>query len=190
MTAQRMSWTNLKPWLFGVLLSTAAMFLGYDVGSRAAALLGGEPAIWARVGKGFVWGGVIAALQWPIVRRVLPVRFILVSAFAFAVGYLLGQTIQAIITHQWSMGLTGYWSAVATFGLALGVPQWLLFRRHLRRAGLWVVCSVAGWMLTGFAWMSLRAAGGLDALMYGIVTGPGLVWLVHLQPPKTKVSES
>ncbi len=192
MTAQRMSWTNLKPWLFGVLLSTAAMFLGYDLGSRAAALLGGEPAIWARLVKGFVWGGLIGGLQWPIVRvaGVLPVRFILVSAFSFAVGYPLGQTIQAILTHQWSMGLTGYWSAIATFGLVLGVPQWLVFRRHMRRASLWVVCSLAGWLLTGFVWLSLRASGGLDALMYGLVAGPGLVWLVHFQAPQKKVAES
>jgi len=89
------TWINIKPWLIGVLLSTVAMFLGYDLGSEAAGLLGGEPGIWARLAKGFVWGGVIAGLQWSIVRvvGVRPIRFIVASAFGFAVGYPLGQTI-------------------------------------------------------------------------------------------------
>jgi hypothetical protein len=192
MTTRLITWTNIRPWLIGVLLSTAAMFLGYDLGSGAAGLLGGEPAIWARLGKGLVWGGVIAGLQWPIVRAVgvLPVRFLVASAVGFAVGYPLGQTIQGIIVLHWSLNWTGYWSAVATFGLFLGVPQWWIFRRHMKRASLWVFFSVIGWMLTGLAWISFRAGDGLDSIVYGIVTGLGLVWLVRSQPPKMKVRGS
>ena len=177
---------NIKPWLIGVLLSTVAMFLGYELGSETAGLLGGEPGIWARLAKGFVWGGVIAGLQWPIVRAVgvRPIQFIVASAFGFAVGYPLGQTIQGICIHHWSLHWTGYWSAVATFGLFLGVPQWWIFRRHLKRASLWVLFSVTGWMLTGVAWIKVGGAGsGVDSIVYGLVTGLGLTWLVHSQPP-------
>jgi hypothetical protein len=67
MTPQINTLIKIKPWLIGVLLSTAAMFLGYELGSDTARLLGGEPGIWARMGKGLVWGVVIAGLQWPIV---------------------------------------------------------------------------------------------------------------------------
>ena len=188
MATRRIAWTNIKPWLLGIVLSTAAMFLGYNLGSETARLLGGEPGIWARLGKGLVWGGVIGGLQWPIVRAVgvVPLRFFVASAVGFAVGYPVGQTFQAIFMHHWSLNWTGYWSAVATFGLFLGVPQWLLFRRRMRRAGLWVLFSVTGWMLTGLAWISFRAGDGLDSLAYGVVTGLGLVWLVHSQSPKTK----
>jgi hypothetical protein len=42
---------RITPWLMGVLLSATAMFLGYELGSKTAELLGGEPGIWARVGK-------------------------------------------------------------------------------------------------------------------------------------------
>ena len=192
MATRRIAWTTMKPWLIGVLLSTAAMFLGYDLGSETARLLGGEPGIWARVGKGLIWGGIIAALQWPIVRAVsvLPFRFLLASAASFAIGYPLGQTIQGFIVLHWSLNWTGYWSAVATFGLFLGVPQWWIFRPHMRRASLWVLCSVIGWMLTGLLWMSFRAGDGLDSLVYGIVTGLGLVWLVQSQSPKMNVKGS
>jgi hypothetical protein len=177
---------NPLPWLIGVLLCTAAMFLGYTLGSDTARLLGGEPGLWARVGKGFVWGLVLSALQWPIVRAVgvLPVRFLAASAVGFAVGYPLGQTFQGIIMHHWGLNLTGYWSAIATFGLLLGVPQWWIFRRHMKHARLWILLSVIGWMLTGLAWMSFRAGDGVDSIAYGIVTGIGLVGLVRSQPPK------
>jgi hypothetical protein len=184
MTTRLISWTNIKPALLGVLLSSAGMFLGYQLGSETARLLGGEPFIWARISKGLVWGAVIGGLQWPIVRGagVLPVRFLVASAVGFAAGYPLGQTIQANIVFHWSLHLTGYWSALAAFGLFLGVPQWWILRRHLKRASLWVLLSVIGWMLTGLARMSLRTGDGLDSLWYGIATGLGLVWLARSQP--------
>ena len=192
MTTELVARAKIVPWLVGVLLSAAGLFLGFQFGSETARVLGGEPAFWARLAKGFVWGGIIAALQWPVVRTVgvLPTRFLLASALGFAVGYPLGQTIQAIITHHWGLHMAGYWSAVATFGLFLGVPQWLVFRRNMRRASLWVLCSVIGWVLTGVAWVAFRAVDGLDSVVYGVVTGLGLVWLVHFQPPKVKVVES
>ena len=183
MTTRLITWTSIKPGLVGVLLSSAGMFLGYELGSETTRLLGGEPLIWARISKGLVWGAVIGGLQWPIVRAVgvLPVRFLVASAAGFAAGYPLGQTIQANIVFNWSLQLTGYWSALAAFGLFLGVTQWWILRRHMKRASLWVVFSVIGWMLTGLARISLRTGDGLDSLWYGIVTGLGLVWLARSQ---------
>lgn len=190
MRTQLKTLIRITPWLIGILLSTAAMFLGYDFGSETARLLGGEPGIWARMGKGLVWGGVIAGLQWPIIRAVgvRAILFIVVSAACFAVGYPFGQTIQGIIVHHWSLHLTAYWLAVATFGFFLGVPQWLIIRRHSHRASLWILFSVAGWMLSGAVW-----AGPIDVVdsgVYGIVTGLGLVWLVRYQRPNVAVYES
>jgi len=112
---------------------------------------------------------------------VLPIRFIVASAVSFAAGYPLGQTIQAIMVLRWGLNWMGYWSAVATFGLFLGVAQWWVFRRHIKYASLWVLFSVIGWMLIGLAWISFRAGDGLDSIVYGIVTGLGLVWLVRSQ---------
>ncbi len=59
------TWVRIIPWLIGFLLSTAGMFLGYNLGSDIASLLGGEPETWARLGKGFVWGGVISCPAMP-----------------------------------------------------------------------------------------------------------------------------
>jgi len=189
MTTRLITWINIKPWLIGVLLSIPAMFLGWTLGSSTAGLLGGEPGIWARMGKGLVWGGVIAGLQWPIVRAVgvLPIRFIVASAVAFAVGYPLGHTIQGIFDNWGLNWILAYGSGLAILGLSLGMPQWWIVRRHMRRASLWILFSVIGWMLTGVAWITFRAGSGEDSMLYGIVTGLGLVWLVHSQPPNVKI---
>ncbi len=138
MRTQLKTLISITPWLIGVLLSTAAMFLCWELGNETASLLGGEPGIWARVGKGSVIGLVIAGLQWPIVRAagVRPSRFIALSGVGFAVGYPLGQTIQGIMILDWRlqwMHWMGYGSAIATFGLSLGMPQWWVFRRHMLR---------------------------------------------------------
>ncbi len=184
MTTRLITWANIKPAVIGVLLSSAGMFLGYELGSETAKLFGGEPLIWARIGKGLVWGAVIGGLQWPIIRAVgvLPVPFVVASAVGFAAGYPIGQTIQANIVFHWSLNLTGYWSALAAFGLFLGAPQCWIFRRQIKRANLWVLFSVIGWMLTGVVRIGLGAGDGLDSLWYGIVTGLGLVWLTRSQP--------
>lgn len=188
MTTKLNTWIQIIPWLLGILLSTAGMFLGYTLGSDTASLLGGEPGIWARLGKGFIWGAIIAGLQWFIVRAagVPPIRFLAVSAVGFAIGYPLGQTIQLLIVQYWSLDMTGYWSAVFTFGLFLGLPQWWVFHRHMQHASLWILFSVIGWMLTGLIWLS----GGTAGFEYGIVAGLGLVWLVNSQPLKVKADGS
>jgi hypothetical protein len=184
-------WTKIKPWVVAVLLSSAAMFLGYEFGSEAAKLLGGEPGIWARVSKGIVWGGVIAGMQWPIVRTVVmhPARFIVASTVCFAVGYPLGQTIQAIFVQQWNLHLMGYWLAIATFGLCLSLPQWWILRRQMQRASLWILVSVVGWLLSGASWTGPRV-DVLDSVMYGMVAGLGLVWLVRSQRSVSTVGRS
>jgi hypothetical protein len=173
---------DIQPWLIGILLSAVAMFLGCELGSETARLLGGEPGIWARMGKGLVWGGIIAALQWPIVRKagVRPLWFVAASAVGLAVGYPIGQTLQGMLVLDWNLNwVWGYGGVLATFGLFLGTPQWLVFRRYIPRASLWLLLSVLGWILTGAAWINFGVNSGEDAIAYGIVTGLGLAWLVH-----------
>jgi len=182
------TWIKVIPWLVGFLLSTAGMSFGYVFGSDTASLLGGEPGIWARLGKGFVWGGVITCLQWPIVRAVgVPfLWFIFAGAVGFAVGYPFGQTIQGFFIYNWNLHLTGYWLCIITFGLFLGVPQWLILRQQLKRANLWILLNVSGWLLRGL----LSLNGGMADFGYGIVTGLGLVWLVHSEKTNRRLNES
>ena len=183
MTKQSDTRINIKLWLdgvIGVLLSAAGMFLGWNLGTSTAGLFGGEPGLWAQVGKGFVWGVVIAGMQWFIVRRLgVPIiRFLVASAVGFAVGYPLGQRVTPMI----DLGLGWKWnflSLLTIYGLSLTVPQWWIFRRHMQRASLWILFSMIGWMLAGVAWCRFGVNSGVEGIAYGIAAGPGLVWLVH-----------
>ena len=179
---------NIKLWLYvfiGVLLSSAGMFLGWNFGSSTAGLLGGEPGILAQVGKGLVWGVVIALMQWLIVRsRGVPIiRFLAASAVGFAVGYPLGQNASPFIASPFmDWGLSWKWrfgTALAIYGLSLTVPQWWIFRRHMKRANLWILFSMTGWALAGVGWYRFGVNSGMESIAYGIVAGPGLVWLAR-----------
>jgi hypothetical protein len=181
MTKQSNTRINIKLWLdgvIGVLLSSAGMFLGWNLGSVTASLLGGEPGTLAQVGKGLVWGVVIAGMQWFIVRalKVPIIRFLVASAVGFAVGYPLGQNVAPMMDLSWKWE---FGSALTIYGLSLTVPQWWIFRRHMQRASLWILFSMIGWMLAGLAWVSFGVNSGVESIAYGIVTGLGLVWLVH-----------
>lgn len=179
------AWTRMWPWFLGVVLSAAGMFLGYDIGSETARLLGGEPGLWARMGKGFAWGGLIAALQWPLVRAagVAPLRFVLAGAVGLAVGYPLGQTIQGMLVEQWSAPWMGYAAALAAFGLSLSVPQWWVIRRQFLHAKMWIGFSVAGWLLSGILVTGARI-DVLDSVVYGMLAGLGLVWIAQSPRPR------
>ena len=191
MKMQWKKWTYPLSWIIAVLLCAAGMALGYELGSETAGFLGGEPGIGARLGKGFVWGAVMAGLQWPVVRfvGVRPLIFIAASAVGLAIGYPVGQTIQSIFVQQWSFHWMGYWLAVATFGLFLSLPQWLIFLRHLKRPGLWILFSVGAWMVSGAVWSGPRI-DVLDSVLYGLVAGSGLVWLSRSQRPQVPAGTS
>jgi hypothetical protein len=181
MTKQSNTRINIKLWLdgvIGVLLSSAGMFLGWNLGSVTASLLGGEPSIWTQVGMGLVWGVVIAGMQWFIVRALgVPIiRFLVASAVGFAVGYPLGQSVAPMLDLSWKLEFV---SAITIYGLSLTVPQWWIFRRHMQRANLWILFSMIGWMLASVAWLRFGVNSGVESIAYGIVTGLGLVWLVH-----------
>jgi len=173
--------SQIKLWrdgVIGVLLSSVGMFLGWNLGSVTAGLLGGEPGIWAQVGKGLVWGVVIAGMQWFIVRALgVPIiRFLVASAVGFAVGYPLGQSVAPMLDLSWKLEFV---SALTIYGLSLTVPQWWIFRRHMKRASLWILFSMIGWMLAGVAWLNFGVNSGVESIAYGIVPGLGLVWLVR-----------
>jgi hypothetical protein len=181
MTKQSNTRINIKLWLdgvIGVLLSSAGMFLGWNLGSVTASLLGGEQSIWTQVSMGLVWGVVIAGMQWFIVRALgVPIiRFLVASAVGFAVGYPLGQSVAPMLDLSWKLEFV---SAITIYGLSLTVPQWWIFRRHMQRANLWILFSMIGWMLASVAWLRFGVNSGVESIAYGIVTGLGLVWLVH-----------
>ncbi|HRQ39123.1 MAG TPA: hypothetical protein PLD25_14530 [Chloroflexota bacterium] len=178
-----------KPWIVGCLLSAAAIgvgfFLGWTVLTVTTNNFAREPVMWDRVIEGFFRGVIIAGLQWPIVRSVgvRPVPFLLASGIGLAIGYPIGQ----FIAEPWGLELPWVW-AFAIYGLSLGISQWLILRSHVKSGWLWIPLSTISWMLTIVIWGNLMNSGmdfvaglGLGSVMYGLVAGAGLVWLVESQ---------
>jgi hypothetical protein len=79
---------------------------------------------------------------------------------------------------------------VTTFGLFLGVPQWLVLRHQLKRASIWILFSLIGWILTGLAWINFGGDSGVESISYGIITGFGLAWIVNSKQIKRKNDKS
>jgi hypothetical protein len=118
---------------------------------------------------GFLFGALNGALQWIVLRRVLPGAgwwWIL----ATAVG--------------WSME----WSGVHLSGIAIGILQWVVLRRSVQRSYWWIVATIAGQVLalqvleavvhtTGW-WAGMDEGLALSGATNGIITGIALVWLV------------
>jgi len=103
-------------------------------------------------------------------------------------------------------------------GVWLGIAQWIVLRRHVSRAGWWVLASfganvlalVAGSIPARVALAQATAGSGpvtpseagaffgtfsaprlplaaLDGVIYGVITGVALVWLLR-QPDKEQPS--
>ena len=65
-------------------------------------------------------------------------------------------------------------------GVVAGLLQWLMRRRHVTRAGWWVLASTVGWALGGPAIVDADASWAVLGAVYEVI--PGAV-LVRLRQP-------
>ena len=163
---------------------------------------------------GTLEGIVVGMAQWLVLRH--PIQnmswrvWVLATAIGAFVAWTLGMipsTLMATNTAAAAAAPPPEMSDVVMYGLAalmgavlgpiLGLPQWLVLRRHVQKAGWWVLANAAAWALgmpVAFVGASSVPPGGfgLGIVVIGIVTGASagavvgavhglaLVWL--LQP--------
>ena len=157
-----------RSWLLWIVASTVGWVLGGALGGALTDSGGGSS------GALVVAGGAIAAGvgQWLVLRGEIDhaVRWILATIAAVPV---VAGPVMVIDLLDWG-------SAVAIGGLALGTTQWLVLRRHARRAGWWVVASTVGWIVGGLMSGATSPPAGWAVIgaTYGIVTGTVLVVLL------------
>jgi len=81
-------------------------------------------------------------------------------------------------------------------GSAMGLPQWLVLRQHLSKAGWWVLASALG--MVGYLVGVANPASTLTEIILrvvivgalsGAITGIALVWLLR-QPAKERPTSS
>jgi hypothetical protein len=159
-------------------------------------------------------GSVVGTAQWLVLRQALPgVRWrswVLVTALGACVAWTLGMIPSTVMSLGGDTGAAApEMSDIAIYGLAtlmgfvlgpiLGTPQWLVLRRHVRKAGWWILANAVAWAFgmaivfigTGF----IPAEGGINlgviaililfvvaaGVVVGAIHGLVLIWLVRLR---------
>ena len=107
------------------------------------------------------------SLQWVVANTV---GFTVGGAIAGSIARAMGQshygvaasTAEAVLIAVRTAG-----AALAVWGAAVGIAQWLVIRGRLKRVGWWAPATGAGWALAGVV------AGILSGAVSGAVTGVG-----------------
>lgn len=160
-------------------------FVGFPLGGLAAqAIAGGiETALEAALG-GLAAGAVIGGMQWLALRQYLRLSpwWIAATSAGMAAGMALGVALLGTTTAGNVLLVRG-----AVTGLAIGAAQWLVLRRSVPQAFVWVLTVTVGWAL---GWAVTRAAGvdlapnfanfgATGAWAFQALTGVVLAWLLR-----------
>jgi hypothetical protein len=158
-------------------------FLGFPLGGLASiGLVGGVESVLDGAIAGAACGAVLGMVQWLVLRRrlSLPRSWIVATSLGMAGGLALTVALFSTSTAG-SVLLRGL-----STGLLIGLAQWVVLRRSVPRAWVWVPTIAAGWAL---GWAVSRAIG-LDltpnfavfgasgALVFQALTGLVLAWLL------------
>lgn len=173
-----------------LLIWTGANFLGVIT---LALLLFLVPALFSLTGwlaTLFILSLPVSAAQWLALRRFTPISILWILAMPLAL-LLSAWIFSSIPDTLWAnIGLDDESLIVLGGlylipGLLIGLAQWLLLRRTLPGAWLWVLGSTVGIPLgfllvlaTGLIDQSETLAYLLVLLLYSIITGLVLSWLV------------
>ncbi len=91
--------------------------------------------------------------------------WVLASTVGYAVGNAAGMKVVQAVVGAAEYRAKGFVVAIPLLvvmtGAAVGVMQWLILRRQLRRTGWWVLASIVGWVVG-------TAAATLGILLVGL----------------------
>ena len=141
----------------------------------------------AGISGGTVAGWFVTLCQWLILRRRLTaingwVWVTLAWTAGWASGWVAVDTFSALSApYSRGMPLTAVGMPLTVVigvmaGALVGLAQWVILRRHVKRAGWWIAATAGSW---GLAFLSIAAGVGLmyRGVIVGGVTGAALVWL-------------
>jgi hypothetical protein len=121
--------------------------------------------------------------QQPVARPQIGCSFWLlwVLASTVAVFVLVGVFVDVV-------GVVGVAVGMVLFGVSVGIAQWLVLRRQVSSAGLWVLASTVGGGVVGVVAVFVGVFGVVavvGALVAGgAITSGALVWLLRQAAPE------
>lgn len=155
-------------------------------------------------------GGAVIGLGTGIYQRLLLKKVFNVSSswiYALIIGFAITELIVCVIL--WRLNLNR-WELrfieskplpealfFACSGLLTGFLQWIILRRYFSRSIYWIPASAIGWgicvLITYFAGMVLKLGLSsftfiLGALLYGLITGGTLMWILKKRVAEVKTN--
>ena len=174
-----------------------AWFLASVVGYGLGAILGMSiawrffPAADAANGitLGILMGATGGYLQWVVLRERIAGAGLWGVASALGLGLAISALASANIIENYAMAVFLFASMIAVVS---GIPQWLILRRKVSRAGWWLLANLLGSLVGAVGVVIANAIGetgnwGLAAMIFGVgfgagngaITGAALVWLLR-----------
>ncbi|MFH1684170.1 MAG: hypothetical protein ABIA67_04735, partial [Candidatus Margulisiibacteriota bacterium] len=186
---------KIKLWLSWTLATTVGELVGFSVptliGWLAVAFGAsdlGMIGIMAIAGMGE--GACFSFAQWLVLKRYiknLEKQFILYTAIAAGIAWIIGMIPSSIgdpTTLPLTILIPGAIVLIIFFLLSIGTAQWLVLRKHVKKAGWWILANAIAWPLgvamtfipitlvpdnsPMFLWV---AAGILGGIMMGATVG-------------------
>ena len=190
-----------------LIFALSVLYAGEGTGLYAILVL----AAFSVLAGTLIEGTVVGTAQWLVLRKPLPRMRWRTWVLATGAGAFLAWTLGMLPSTLLSLGSGGGASPAepgeaTVLGLAflmglvlgpvLGVPQWLVLRRFVRRAALWVPANALAWgcgMVVIFAGIDLALGGDFSpgivpilaltlacaGALVGAVHGLALVWLLR-----------
>jgi hypothetical protein len=141
-------------------------------------------------GDGAVIGVCVGTLQAIAVRgRVKHTGWWIAAS---VVGFVIGKFAAEAIANSVA-GAGGFALGGLAIGIALGASQWLVLRRQVVQAELWIPATALAWAVgwsiissvgevAGGPTTSTYLIGGAGAAAAGVITGSTLIWLRRRKP--------
>ena len=199
---------NRKPaWLFypgWVALSAISIPIAWSITwaivSRIVQVVGGriQVAGQSHITEDFIGGYVllpmlgllIGVLQYLLLRRYLP-RMVWWIPATF-LGWALPLILLGLASVGWlpALAIDPVWSGALGFaliGASIGVCQWLVLRRRIHRAALWVLASILGWGMSGLV-SGETISSQLDVIALALLppTAASVAWWLLLDKLPTR----
>ncbi|MFO8009502.1 MAG: hypothetical protein R6U89_01695 [Dehalococcoidia bacterium] len=100
----------------------------------------------------FVHGCVLGVAQWSVIKRWVGINawWIIFTGIGMLVGMIISRHVHNlpddIQSFMWWLIVEG-----SSFGLAMGLLQWLVLRQRITSSKLWIVANIVGWGIAPLA---------------------------------------